>query len=436
MRQEETGISERGEPDPGQAAPPVRALFMTSIPSPYQVDLFTLLAKQPGVDIHVFFCGDTRSDRSFDVPEQYPFPATVLPSHVVKGMPHDWHKVQGLKQQLLRTLPIDIAVLGGYAIPAIRQLHSLLRQEGIPWYLWGEGHEKKQRSALLSHVKTWYLQRFLRSCAGIWGIGRLACRDYAKLVPLGTEVLNIPYSPNLSHLLHPSKSVSKQAESLRGDWDIPDPIVLLFSGRLSPRKAPDLLVDAFLALAPRFPRLRLQFAGDGPLESGLRAKISAAGLMQRVRWLGFVQQESLSAAYLSSNLFVLPTRGHEGWGVVVQEAMAARLPVLVSDRVGAGADLIRNSRVGAIFAANDLPALTTTIERFVSQPEQLSDMGKDARETVAMFDCSVNAELIADVLRRHSPKLNSKSHSPSAGASRDVNTKTNQNQQAMRKNTP
>jgi glycosyltransferase involved in cell wall biosynthesis len=101
-----------------------------------------------------------------------------------------------------------------------------------------------------------------------------------------------------------------------------------------------------------------------------------------VSFAGFVQGDELRQAYLASDIFVLPTRGHEGWGVVVQEAMAAGLAVVVSDRVGAGADLIEDGQSGLVFAAGDTDRLAECLLRLCEQHELRAKLGLCAQRRV------------------------------------------------------
>src|SRR5207237_833514 len=135
--------------------------------------------------------------------------------------------------------------------------------------------------------------------------------------------------------------------------------VVLFVARLSAVKAPQDLLDAFLDLrqnwnagAPPY----LLFVGDGPLRPELeaRAKKLANG---DVRFLGFCNQSELPALYDLCDVFVLPSH-FEPWGLVVNEAMNAGKPVIVSDQVGAAPDLVKSGQNGFIFRAGDTKDLT------------------------------------------------------------------------------
>jgi glycosyltransferase involved in cell wall biosynthesis len=131
---------------------------------------------------------------------------------------------------------------------------------------------------------------------------------------------------------------------------------LLYSGRLAPLKRVDLALEAFAAIAAARPDWGLLIAGDGPLRQGLAGGVPE-GLRGRVRWLGFLEVEQVRLAYHAAQALVLPS-DKEPWALVVNEAMAAGLPIVSSDMVGASADLIQNGGNGRLFSAGSVRELT------------------------------------------------------------------------------
>src|SRR5262249_56320903 len=88
---------------------------------------------------------------------------------------------------------------------------------------------------------------------------------------------------------------------------------------------------------------------------------------ERIRYEGFQAPESLPTYFGRSDVFVLPSR-HDGWGVVVNQALAAGLPVITSDAVGAGLDLVEDGVNGICVAANDVEPLYRALETFAVSP--------------------------------------------------------------------
>lgn len=111
--------------------------------------------------------------------------------------------------------------------------------------------------------------------------------------------------------------------------------VILFLGRLSQKKSPDLLLEGFAENAQRFPSSHLVFAG--PDESGMLARLQqravALNVAQRVHFTGPISGDGKWSAYRDADLFVLPSQ-NENFGNTAGEAIATGTPVLITDRCG------------------------------------------------------------------------------------------------------
>jgi glycosyltransferase involved in cell wall biosynthesis len=158
---------------------------------------------------------------------------------------------------------------------------------------------------------------------------------------------------------------------LRHAIGIPDDaLVVLFSGKLIPKKDPGLVLDALERVQNVDGRpVHVVFMGDGELRTQLERRAGRVG-KDRIHFLGFRNQDQMGEVYVNSDMLVLPSRFSETWGLVVNEAMQFGLPAIVSDRVGCGPDLVEAGRTGWIFPAGDAIALG---ERIVATGRQLSE---------------------------------------------------------------
>lgn len=124
----------------------------------------------------------------------------------------------------------------------------------------------------------------------------------------------------------------------------------LYLGRLHPKKGIELLLEAMASLAVPSPRLRLDIAGSGNQEyvQGLKTLSETLGLAERVRFCGFVDGAAKRQLLEQADLFVLPSHS-ENFGIAVIEAAAARLPLLISDKVNL-ASAVDAAEAGWVFA--------------------------------------------------------------------------------------
>ncbi|MBU3548026.1 glycosyltransferase [Polynucleobacter sp. P1-05-14] len=132
--------------------------------------------------------------------------------------------------------------------------------------------------------------------------------------------------PKNSHEL--SKKFLDQYEHLKGKR------ILLFLGRIVEKKGCDILIKAFAKISDRDPDLHLVIAG--PDTMGLRAVLialaEALGISNKITWTGMLQADDKWGAYYSSEVFCLPSH-QENFGIVVAEALACGIPVLISNQV-------------------------------------------------------------------------------------------------------
>ena len=114
-------------------------------------------------------------------------------------------------------------------------------------------------------------------------------------------------------------------------------------------KGVDVLLEAFARVADKLPDATLSFLGTGPLKDALTARVDPR---DRVTFAGFHPVAELPPYFARADLFVLPSR-HDGWGVVINQAISAGLPVVASDAVGAAAELVRPDENGYVVPAGD-----------------------------------------------------------------------------------
>lgn len=173
----------------------------------------------------------------------------------------------------------------------------------------------------------------------------------------------------------------------------PTDVAFLFVGRLEPYKGISDLLGAFQGLRsfPATVQARLLVVGTGAMSS--EVAIAAAGTCPSVHALGRLTGEVLMNAYAAADVLVLPSH-HESWGLVVNEAMAAGLPVVVSDHVGCVADLVDGRGVGLVFQAGSVPALEAAMQVMLVSPEVRQHMAVAARSVISGWTMTEMARII------------------------------------------
>ena len=132
-------------------------------------------------------------------------------------------------------------------------------------------------------------------------------------------------------------------------------------------------------------------AGSGELEQELR-QFCAEHALDNIVFTGFVNQSELPALYAASDVFVLPSE-HEPWGLAVNEAMCASLPVVVSREVGCVADLVRDGVNGYTPAAGDIEGLARALRRLIE--DEACGNGKAGRVSRASCNGATSSAWMA-----------------------------------------
>lgn len=357
---------------------PLRIGALGVVPSPYQRDLFAALAARGDVALRVHYLEAAAPDS--------PWPDKPLAAHerVLRGR---WLAMGTVRWHQCEPMPDiaanDFLIVNSYMSSTAQ---ALMRQRAVPWAFWGE-RLRAQHGA----VRT-VIQRVLTAPLGrarfIAAIGTLAARDYAARLP-GRPTVNIPYFCDIDAFRdRPARPGSR-----------PGPSRVLFCGQMIARKGIDLLIDAFARVAGAGADAELVLIGR---EAGLDQWLAplADGLRGRIHYRGFLPPEDLPAEFARADLFVLPSR-HDGWGVVVNQALAAGLPLLASDAVGAAHDLIVDGRNGRIIPSGDSDALARVLGELLADPTQLAAMGARSRRMADSWTPAAGAGRWVDAIRGH-----------------------------------
>lgn len=153
-------------------------------------------------------------------------------------------------------------------------------------------------------------------------------------------------------------------------------------GRVRHQKGTDLFVDTMIRVLPDHPQWSAIVAGraTGPhvdFENGLKDKVRAAGLADRILFVG--EHTNINEWYRALDLFIAPQRW-EGFGLTPLEAMSTGVPVIATD-VGAFPELVREGETGTVIGRDNLDAMVEATSGFLSDPEMMQRKSAAARQT-------------------------------------------------------
>lgn len=383
-------------PHADQSAAPacrLKVAFQSVMPSPYMQDLFQAMSRDPRFQLRVYYLEMAAPDTYWG---RQPLPdyAEVLPGRWFWFAGGRIHFNPGATRRILHDQP-DVVVINGYSGLTNQIVMRQLRRQGIPWIFFGEVPGMNRRGLLGRVLRAVARRPAVRWPAAIAAVGSNAAAAYRALASNSCPVENIPYCCDLQAFLAAPR--------------IPAPdgsIRFLYCGQLIHRKGVDLLTRAFVQLAQQHPKITLTLVGEGELRDDL-TKFVPPELAPRIQFAGFQPVESLPHWFSKSDVLVLPSR-HDGWGVVVHQAIAGGLAVICSDAVGAAADLVENGANGLIFPSGDQQKLHEALRTLADQPELVAPMGRRSRELAESWtlDRAVDRwyQLCSHVVARGAPR--------------------------------
>ncbi len=356
----------REEPAAGAPGRALRATFLTPTPSPYMMDLFAAMARDGRIAPRVLYLEKHAPAFAWDDPD-LPAHSEILPGGWVQVLGARVHANPGAIARVRASRP-DVVVVAGYSGLTNQAVMWWLKATRTPWVFYGEIPGYQQRGRVGSALRAVARWPAVKWSSGIAAVGSRAADAYRALAARGRPVANIPYFCDMATFVAARKPPRTDPNA---------PLRILYCGQLVHRKGVDLLVRAFVRLAERDENVRLKLVGDGELRADLVGAIPE-GVRARVEFTGFLQVNELAAQFAGADVFVLPSR-HDGWGVVVNQALAAGLPIICSDAVGAAVDLVAPGENGTIVPAGDEDALYNTFVDFAADREKLLRFAERSR---------------------------------------------------------
>ena len=294
-------------------------------------------------------------------------------------------------EAIAATKPDVVLITGWYSVTLVRALHAC-RRLGIPALYRGDSHllsGPRGWRRLAWALKTRYL---LSRFDGYLSPGRRV-NEYLKRFGVPEyRVFNVPHAVDnamFQATAAPYQEPGRRAEARR-EWGIdPDAFVVLFVGKLIRSKRPLNVVRALARLQGRGSML---VVGSGPLDATLREEAHRLGV--ELHMVGFLNQTELGRAYALADCLALPSDFPETWGLVVNEALATGLPVVVSAAVGCAPDLVRDGSTGYIYPLDDVEALSRRLDSVRQRKADHYDWSVACRAQVSAYSYVAMTERI------------------------------------------
>lgn len=369
-------------------------LVIYSIPTPYRLSFFERLSQEDDIDLTVHYMSAGAANRIWRFDANASVRQSVLPGVTLNLRSAD----DVLPIWVNPTAPIrilrgrfDVVICTGWDSLTTFMARVACWVKRVPFVLWAgsTSHQSSWRRSLLALP----VRRLVRSADALLVYGSASKAYLEQLGASGNRVFVSYNTVNVGLFRSMSLSLRAEQQSIRERLGIRNRLVVLFVGQLIHRKGVLDLFEAMRGLSPGLD-VGLLWVGYGPLRRTLEDMSHAPGGVGQ-HFVTARTPEELATFYAAADVCVLPSH-EEVWGLVVNEALASGLPVVVTDRVGAAPDLIEDGRNGFVVPAGDVEQLACTLRTLLTDDALRVRMAANAWDSIR----HVNYEQNVDAFRQ------------------------------------
>jgi len=369
-------------------------LVVTNIPSYHQVDLFNEIAKNDEISLMVFYLIKKTVDRHWEKEFELTHNHKFLKTNYISQKRGLYYNLSILKE--LKSVNPDVIVLTQYAnltqqfilyfnwlFKSKVKLIFWSEKPGIPFY---EAPIIKARGLRQIFRFLTLFPIIKNNNIRIWGIGKKAVEYYSNLVT--SDVRNFPYFLNICRFLNSeSRNFSKK-------------IKVLYAGKFNDRKGFDILLEYLENSENEFlNNFEFTLIGTGDYIK----RVKKLSLRNNIEFVPFVERQAMPKYFSASDVFLFPGR-YDGWGMVINEAMANGLIVVSTPYVGAVEDLIEDEKNGLVIEG-DVKSIQSKLEWIISNRNQLQSISEKAKLSANLNDVVRGSKLFLNMIDDYSESI-------------------------------
>lgn len=368
--------------------------IIASHPIQYYAPLFRWIARDSNLNIKVFYLWDfgitNQIDQGFKQSLKWDIPLLEgYDYEFVKNISKNrgTHHILGLQnpsltEQVLAFKPDAILLTVSYNYASIYKFLWQLRNVHIPIIFRGDSHRILQKTNLKNQIKRLVIARIFQNFDACLYVGKANYEYFQYHGVSANKLFFAPHAIDNQRFSMLNNDVREQAKDWKKALGIPlENAVILFAGKFEQKKRPLDLIQAFVKA--RLTSVSLLLVGAGNLELEMR---DLAKCNSHIYFAPFQNQSLMPRTYAICDVFVLPSYGSgETWGLAINEAMGMGCPVIVSDHVGCGDDLVQPFVNGLIFEAGNVDALMDSLQDAMSDRDRLKQWGGESKKIVANY---------------------------------------------------
>jgi len=359
-----------------------KLVIVTEIIAPYRIPVLNALAQRPEIELEVLFLSENDPTlRQWKVyKDEIKFQYHVLPSWRQRLGRYNLLINRGVRSTLNRIKP-DVVLCGGYNYLACWSAAYWARAHRVPLLLWSESTawDRRRGYRFVEFLKA----RFLRLCEAFVVPGKSSLNYLKDLGIAEQQIFTAPNAVDTALFSELAKAARRDESQVRARNRLPSRY-FLFVGRTVKDKGVFELLNAYAQMdAGLRSRLGLVIAGNGSDNQELveRATKIVPGT---IRFLGFVHREQLPEIYALADGFIFPTHS-DPWGLVVNEALACGLPVIVTSVAGCALDLVQDGLNGFVVPPRDPSSLALAMTTVAEDTGKRVEMGSNSRKRIEAY---------------------------------------------------
>ncbi|MGC2549365.1 MAG: glycosyltransferase family 4 protein [Candidatus Sulfotelmatobacter sp.] len=349
-----------------------KLVILTEIIAPYRIPVLNALARRAEIEVKVIFLSENDpSLREWKVyKDEIKFNYRVLPSWRQRLGRYNVLINRGVNSALSDLKP-NVILCGGYNYLASWSTARWAGSHRVPLLLWSESTawDRRRGYPLVEFMK----KRFLKLCAAFVVPGRSSFEYLTHLGIAPQRIFTAPNAVDTTLFSNLAETARRNESQVRSRYHLPSRY-FLYVGRLVKDKGVFDLIEAYAQLEGEIrSNVGLVFAGTGSDSRKLveRAARISPGVIQ---FSGFVHREELPKIYAFADALIFPTHS-DPWGLVVNEAMACNLPVILTSVAGCASDLVQDGENGFVIPPRDVAQLAGAMVRVAEDSAIRSAMG-------------------------------------------------------------
>jgi len=373
--------------------------LVTNVLASYRVPCFRELACHLPNDLAIFTLAHDMTHRRYILADELgDLPVSVLPGLHWHLPPLDDRHLNNV-WPVLRSKP-DVLILSGWDEPTylLLWLWGVLFKKKILFWIESTSYDGRRTG-----VKELAKRTLLKYAAGCLVPGQRARQYCERLGVSPTRIFIAPNATDRNYFQAAANRLRPQRNALRKDFQVENAVVILFVGRLVEAfKGVSILFHAYARLVSENLPVKLIVVGDGPDRPAYEFMIEQLGL-PGIDFTGILDHDTLCKYYTAADILVLSSV-LETWGFVLNEGMEFGLPLVVSEAVGAGPDLVHEGKNGYSVPVGDIELLAARLVDLVRNRPLRDQMGMYSHRIIERFSPPNWAEGFMQAIRSASAR--------------------------------